>query len=237
MQRFFPDRQTRLKFWFSLKKRLKIDDGNTVSLERIPTGKGKIKVHGKGNSITIRRSGAPQDKLQLNLRIYGDGNVVEIGEGVISAQCTINIGTKEYPCRGASVLIGEKTQLNGVNFQVAEDYSKISVGSRCLFSWGIEVWASDTHTITDASGAVKNRGTAVDIGNKVWIGMDVKIGKNTKLGDGCIVGWGSIVTKQFPENNCIIAGNPARIVKRNVSWLHRPPHLGVRENETETERT
>jgi len=37
-----------------------------------------------------------------------------------------------------------------------------------------------------------------------------------KYGNGCIIGANSFVNKVFNQNNCIIAGNPARIVKENV---------------------
>ena len=33
------------------------------------------------------------------------------------------------------------------------------------------------------------------------------------LGDRTIVGAGSVVTKYFPEGNCVIAGNPAKVIK------------------------
>lgn len=33
------------------------------------------------------------------------------------------------------------------------------------------------------------------------------------LGDNTIVGAGSVVTKSFPEGNCIIAGNPAKKIR------------------------
>lgn len=45
-----------------------------------------------------------------------------------------------------------------------------------------------------------------------------KIGKNVKISDNSIVGWGSIVTRKFDEPNVIIAGIPAKVVKRGVNW-------------------
>ena len=49
----------------------------------------------------------------------------------------------------------------------------------------------------------------------------VKIGKNTKISDDSIIGWGSIVTKKFEEPNVVLAGNPAKIVKRGINWNFR----------------
>lgn len=35
------------------------------------------------------------------------------------------------------------------------------------------------------------------------------------LGEHTVVGAGSIVTKSFSEGYCVIAGNPAKIIKKN----------------------
>lgn len=53
----------------------------------------------------------------------------------------------------------------------------------------------------------------VKIGDNCWIGEKVSILPGVTLGDGVIVGAGSIVTKSF-GNGTIIAGNPARIIKK-----------------------
>lgn len=57
-------------------------------------------------------------------------------------------------------------------------------------------------------------GKDVIIGNKCWIGMNSMILPGVKLGDNTIVGAGSVVTKSFPEGNVVIAGNPAKVIKK-----------------------
>jgi acetyltransferase-like isoleucine patch superfamily enzyme len=52
------------------------------------------------------------------------------------------------------------------------------------------------------------------LGSKCWIGMNSTILPGTILGDETIVGAGSVVTKSFPEGHCVIAGNPAKIIRR-----------------------
>ena len=74
------------------------------------------------------------------------------------------------------------------------------------------------HSIFDENGNLINVGQSITIGNHVWICKDVKIMKNTNIPDGCIVAQGSIVTKKFEKENCILAGNPARVVKENIHW-------------------
>lgn len=53
----------------------------------------------------------------------------------------------------------------------------------------------------------------VIIGDDVWLGGGVTILPGVKPGNNVIVGAGSIVTKSFPDN-VIIAGNPARIIRK-----------------------
>ncbi|MBL4936333.1 hypothetical protein JK636_11230 [Clostridium sp. YIM B02515] len=56
-------------------------------------------------------------------------------------------------------------------------------------------------------------GEDIIIGEKCWIGMNSVLLPGVNLGNNTIVGAGSVVTKSFPDGNCVIAGNPAKIIK------------------------
>ena len=53
------------------------------------------------------------------------------------------------------------------------------------------------------------------IGKRCFIGVNAIIMCGVKVNDNVIVGSGSVVTKDIPAN-CIVAGNPARIIKEGI---------------------
>jgi len=53
------------------------------------------------------------------------------------------------------------------------------------------------------------------IGKRCFIGANAIIMPALTIGDNVIVGAGAVVTKNVP-NGCIVAGNPARIIKENI---------------------
>ncbi len=56
-------------------------------------------------------------------------------------------------------------------------------------------------------------GKPVELGESCWIGMNAVILPGVTLGPHTVVGAGSIVTRSFPDGYCVIAGNPARLVR------------------------
>ncbi|MBR2669802.1 MAG: transferase [Solobacterium sp.] len=63
-----------------------------------------------------------------------------------------------------------------------------------------------------------NHAKDIVINNHVWIGMRSLILKGTLIKNNCVVGAGSICNKDYEKDNCMIAGNPAKIIKENVNW-------------------
>jgi len=97
---------------------------------------------------------------------------------------------------------------------------KISIGSDTMMSWESVIMDSDQHAIFDADKKLLNANKEVTIGNNVWIGARVFILKNSVVSDGTIIGANSLVNNKFYTPNVIIAGNPAKEVKENISWQH-----------------
>lgn len=56
-------------------------------------------------------------------------------------------------------------------------------------------------------------GKPITIGDNVWIGGGATILPGVTLGDNVVVAAGSVVTKSFDQNNIVLAGNPARVIK------------------------
>ena len=59
------------------------------------------------------------------------------------------------------------------------------------------------------------------IGENCWIGSNVRICKGVTIGDNSVVAACSVVTKDVPAN-CIVAGNPAKVVKTDIDKLPEP---------------
>ena len=61
----------------------------------------------------------------------------------------------------------------------------------------------------------------VIIKENVWIGENARVCKGVTIGKNSIVAANAVVTKDVPDN-CIAAGNPARIVKTDIDQIPEP---------------
>ncbi len=71
---------------------------------------------------------------------------------------------------------------------------------------------SKNHALNDFTEYIEDK--PVKIGNNCWLGAHSIVLPGVVLGNHVIVAAGSVVTKSFDENNIILAGVPAKIIKR-----------------------
>lgn len=174
---------------------------------------------GKGNIIPFVPKG-------VQIEIYGDNNKVEIDHSVKTWNGHIVIGNPgtNTPTHNCLVRIGKNSDSNGVWIDLLEDNSAVIIGNNCMLSWNIHIFASDFHTIYDAkTKKLLNWGKEIIIGDNVWVAMDCTVLKNSFIAKNCVVGASAVVAGKFTEENCVIAGNPAKVVKRGVAWDRRMP--------------
>lgn len=101
------------------------------------------------------------------------------------------------------------------------DYSLIKIGSGTTISKNVMLLTHDYSIkkglflkgIDTNARFLKN----IEIGNNCFIGARSCILPGTKIGDNVIVGAGSVIKGIIP-NNCIIIGNPAKIVTNIEKW-------------------
>ena len=162
----------------------------------------------------------------LKIEIYGINNIIEIDESASYHEAYLIIrGNNNKFYIGKNV-----TACNAKFFLYGNDCS-IEIGDDCMFSYDVEIWSGDGHAIfNDNNNRPINGGENVVIGKHVWLGAHTRILKGSKVGDGCIIGMSSLVNKKFDRNNCILAGNPARIIKQNMIWERPSPEYYLEKN-------
>lgn len=97
----------------------------------------------------------------------------------------------------------------GCYFQGSDAKVYIGRGTRIAPNCGFITANHDLYDVDKHS-----KGKDIVIGKDCWIGMNSMILPGVNLGNHTIVGAGSVVTKSFKEGNCVIAGNPAKIIKK-----------------------
>lgn len=94
-----------------------------------------------------------------------------------------------------------------------------------MIASSVEIRSDDAHPIFDIESENRiNNSEPIIIGEHVWIGARATLLAGSNIGDGCVIGLGSIVKGFFP-NNVIIAGVPARLIKKDIAWER--PHLNL----------
>lgn len=150
-------------------------------------------------------------------RFNGRGGRVRIGRESI-VQCRIDFDSPQ-----GMVIIGDRAYV-GASHLVC--HSAIDIADDVIISWGVTIVDHDSHSldwrqrardVDDWRQGRKDwRGVAIKpvrIGAKAWIGFGASILKGVSVGEGAVVGANSVVTRDVPAYS-VVAGNPARVVRR-----------------------
>lgn len=165
--------------------------------------------HGKNNEINIGKG------CRLNnckIQIFGDNNTVNIDR-----DCVGN-GMDLWVSNGSYVSVGHNTHFSGKIHIACIEGRKVRIGNQCLFSNEITFRTGDSHSIINKYGERINPSEDIQIGNHVWIGQQVTVLKGAEIGSNSIIGTRALVTGRKFEDNVILAGSPAKIIRTGVLW-------------------
>ncbi|WP_198954620.1 acyltransferase [Kineosporia sp. R_H_3] len=178
----------------------------------------RVLFSGRENRLVLT---LPMRLADLSVQFDCDGGLVEIGSsaGVPALRANMRVG------QDARIVLGHNVSATSrVGFSAVEGVT-VSVGDDVMFATGVEVRADDGHPIFDVrTGRRANPARPITVGNHVWVGWGAVLLAGTTIGDGSVVGMHAVVKGRFP-NNCIVAGVPARVVRRDIAWER--PHLSL----------
>lgn len=124
-----------------------------------------------------------------------------------------------WPVHWSSVVSGHtsikyKNEITPLGFSpnsYIQAINGIVIGSNVIHAVGLTIITSN-HEQNDFTRHTKNK--PIIIGDNCWLGANVTILPEVELGKHTIVAAGAIVTKSFLEGNCVIGGNPAKVIKK-----------------------
>ncbi|GAB5380433.1 MAG: hypothetical protein Alis3KO_25730 [Aliiglaciecola sp.] len=210
-----PHSKKALNGYLFLAENLGIEDLTGLKI-RVPDNKQSIE------NINITVSGTIEARLSLH--IHEDNSDIHIGARVRGAYLVKLWGNTKLS-------LGGRTTSNFTEIWVQER-GEVKIGNDCMFAHDVIIMCGDMHGIFDVESKEQLNDTIpfVDIGSHVWLGRRSIVCKNVELGAGSIVGLSSVVTKSFPSASAV-GGNPARLIKQNVSWC-RTADCSLKEMES-----
>ena len=171
-----------------------------------------ISINGNNNTIILHK---PLLGIHDSIfEIIGNSNLIEIGSSPYRIELKVML---KWDCCNRKIIIGDNFSCDLTKIYINEDNGICKIGNDCMFSNNITV-RTDGHAILNDKNEVINNFANIEIGNHVWCGEKCTILKSALIPNNSIIGVGSIVTKKYKQENIILAGNPAKIIKENINW-------------------
>lgn len=205
--RWFKEKTTVVKTWFKGTKGNQIVTGSSV------LKKSGIRFFGKNNTIRLQKT----DMYNTTVFLRGNGHALIVDENAKIYNTHIKIIGN-----GNTVHIGAGSSFGGGEIICGGNGITITVGKNCVFAEGVDIWSTDTHSVTH-DGQLVNVPKSIRIGDHVWTGKDVAILKGVTIGDGAVIGMRSLVTHDLGENTLSL-GSPAKTIRENIDWSLNNPN-------------
>jgi acetyltransferase-like isoleucine patch superfamily enzyme len=187
---------------------------------------------------------------KFNLNIHGLDNTVILNESIgngfahISIQgtvrrCKVVVGKRNHITSNLSIhfyagggrspensqiTIGDDNIFNG-NVSIiggTHNDTVVSIGNENLFADNINISGAVDHLIYDVNTKEKlSQEVGVMLEDRIWVCSEARILNKSQVSSDTIVAARALVNKEFKQNNVLISGVPARVVRSNVMWhLH-----------------
>jgi acetyltransferase-like isoleucine patch superfamily enzyme len=176
-----------------------------------------VKLVRLGGSVDLASSAFGSVRLGIaDVDVFPDGG----RPGVWRVEGRVRLGADVRMGPGISIVctgeldIGDHVYINArVSFYCAQ---QIVIARDTLISWDATIIDNDFHELRDAEHNWINPPAAIHVGERAWVGFGATIAKDTRLAPGTVIGAGAVVRGEFAEANCVLTGNPARLVRRGV---------------------
>lgn len=140
--------------------------------------------------------------------------------GIISFKGKAKIG------HGAKIVVKKNGHLTlGNRFNMSAESTiycshEIIFGDYNLLSWDVQIIDSDFHEVYQ-NGKPKvaiNPDAPIITGDSVWFCSRSTVLKGVNIPSNCIISANTNVTRSLQESFCIYGGNPAKVIKSNITW-------------------
>ena len=216
-----------------------IHDNVTLHMAENCTVYGEVRLM-KNSSMSVQKNayvfcgegGTFEGKMELHSDVemrIGAGCVLE-ADLIMQRDARLKLG--EGCCYRGSIFIEKAGSfISGDSFTTVKNCvcsipqgTSLVIGNDCMFSVDIVLFTNDGHSIFNVksgksvnSSEEERKSRKIIIGDHVWVGYRSMILYNTVIGNGSVIGAYSLVKGKIP-NNCVAAGNPAKVVKRDIVW-------------------
>lgn len=179
------------------------------------------------SNIQIKESTILEKSCRFRFDTKSAHNTVKIGsENILGCEFIFESNTGNISI-GDNCFINNRTKLISIN--------SIKIGNNVTISWDCTIYDHNSHSLdhlhrrndirnqlfdkrskhslTHSKDWTTVRSRPIEIEDDVWIGFNSIILSGVKIGKGAIIGAGSVVREDV-EPWTIVAGNPAKIIKR-----------------------